>query len=146
MTERDDPTSPALDSAQRSAIAEAVKQAAWQHLESENATQALSYYEPDAIVASNGSLYPSFERFAEDARAFYAALRETHLAVWDEMRVQVLSGDVAALTATVRWSSTDTAGVRTDLKGVWTAVYVRHGGYWKISTRHESFEPEGERA
>ena len=127
---------------QRAAIEEAVKQAAWQHLKSTDAADALDYYEPDAIVASNGSLYGSFERFAEDTRAFYDTLSRIEVAVWDEMHVQILNSDAAVLTATVRWSSTDTAGIRMDLKGVWTAVYVRRDGQWKICARHESFEPE----
>jgi ketosteroid isomerase-like protein len=141
MTERHPPASPELDAAQRAAIEEAVRQAAWQHLKSENAAVALSHYEPDAILASNGSLYPSFERFAEDAREFYRTLRQIDLAAWDEMHVQILGRDAAVLTATVRWSSIDTGGVRTDLKGVWTAVFVRRAEGWKICTRHESFEP-----
>ena len=127
------------------AIEAAVKQAAWQHLKSKDAAAALGCYEVDAIVASNGSLYGSFERFAEDTRAFYDTLARIELAVWDDMHVQILSSDAAVLTATVRWSSTDTAGVRMDLKGVWTAVYVRRDRQWKICARHESFEPEASR-
>ncbi len=141
MTESDSGISSELGALQSAAIEEAVKQAAWQHLKSENAASALSWYEPDAIVASQGSLYPNFDRFAEDTREFYAALRQVELAVWDEMHVQVLSGAAAVLTATVRWSSTDRAGERTDLKGVWTAVFVHSEGCWKIRARHESFEP-----
>jgi uncharacterized protein (TIGR02246 family) len=144
MKERDIKTSSETDTKQRMAVEEAVKQAAWQHLKSEDAASALSWYEPDAIVASHGSLYPSFDRFAEDTRAFYGNLRHVHLAVWDDMYVQVLSADAAVLTATVRWSSTDNAGVRTDLKGVWTAVFVQNAGCWRIRARHESFGPEVE--
>jgi uncharacterized protein (TIGR02246 family) len=140
MTERNPATSDQLDAAQRAAIAEAVKQAAWQHLTAPNAAAALSHYEPDAVVPSDGRLYPSFELFAADARDFYDTLQRVDLAVWEEMHVQVLSHDVAVLTATVRWSWTDTAGARTDLKGVWKAVYVQQEGRWLIRTRHESFE------
>jgi hypothetical protein len=93
MKERDIKTSSETDTKQRMAVEEAVKQAAWQHLKSEDAASALSWYEPDAIVASHGSLYPSFDRFAEDTRAFYGNLRHVHLAVWDDMYVQVLSAD-----------------------------------------------------
>jgi uncharacterized protein (TIGR02246 family) len=123
------------------ALEEAVKQAAWDHLLAKDAAEALGHYEPDAIVASNASLYPSLEEFAADAREFYRTLRQVDLAVWDEMHVQALSDDAAVLTATVRWSSTDTEGVRLDLKGVWTAVYVQRDGRWSICARHESFEP-----
>ena len=131
-----------LNQTQSTAIEEAVKQSAWQHLRAESAAAALDCYVPDALVASDGSLYSSFEQFAKDARQFYDTLGQVDLAVWDEMHVQVVASDVAVLTATVRWSSTDTVGVRTDLKGVWTAVYVERGGRWRICTRHESFEDD----
>ena len=139
MPGHDKPSFTRMDEASRSAIEDAVTQSAWRHLQSPDAAAALDCYLPDALVASNGSLYPSFERFAEDARQFYATLAHVDLAVWDDMHVQVLTRDVAVLTATVRWSSSDTAGTRTDLQGVWTAVYVQHGGEWKICMRHESF-------
>jgi len=145
MTDRDPARPSQLDGAHRAAIEEAVKQAAWQHLTAENAAAALSHYEPDAVVASDGRLYPSFELFAADARDFFDTLHQVDLAEWDEMHVQVLSRDIAVLTAKVRWSSTDTEGVRLDLTGVWTAVYVEHDGRWLIRTRHESFEREADR-
>jgi len=140
MTKRSHSLLTDLDQSQWAAIEEAVKQSAWQHLKAENAAAALDCYMPGALVASDGSLYSSFEHFANDARQFYDNLGQVDLAVWDEMHVQVVASDVAVLTATVRWSSTDVVGVRTDLKGVWTAVYVERGGRWRISTRHESFE------
>jgi uncharacterized protein (TIGR02246 family) len=139
VTELEPGTSPSLDEDRRAAIERAVREAAWQHLKSEDAAAALSWYEPDAIVAGDGSLYASFDRFAEDTREFYSTLRDVHRASWGEMQVQVLSRDVAVLTATVSWSSTDAAGVRTDLDGVWTAVFVRRPAGWRICARHESF-------
>jgi uncharacterized protein (TIGR02246 family) len=142
MTKRSHSPLSGLDQSQTAAIEEAVKQCAWQHLQAENAAAALDCYVPDALVASDGSLYSSFEHFAKDARQFYDTLGQVDLAVWDEMHIQVVARDIAVLTATVRWSSTDIVGLRTDLKGVWTAVYVERGGRWKICTRHESFEDD----
>ncbi len=128
-----------LPSERLKAIEEAVRQAAWQHLHAPDADTALGFYEPNAVVAGDGKLYQSFEAFADDAREFYRTLREVHLAVWDEMCVDVLGETVAVLTATVRWSSSDTSGVRTDLSGVWTAVWVDGPDGWRIRARHESF-------
>jgi uncharacterized protein (TIGR02246 family) len=136
--------SPDLPPDQRAAIEQAVKQAAWDHLLAPDADAALGHYEPDALVASAGLLYRSFDTFAEQAREFYRTLKEIREAAWDEIYVEVLSHRVAVLTATVRWSSTDTAGVQTDLQGVWTAVYVQRDGRWKIRYRHESFLPQDE--
>jgi len=128
-----------LSPGRRTAIEQAIKKVAWQHLKAPDAETALAFYATDAVVAADGRLYSSFETFAEQARDFYRTLREVHVAAWDEMRVEVLSEYAAVLTATVRWSSTDTADVRTDLAGVWTAVWVRGPGGWRICSRHESF-------
>jgi len=130
-----------LPSERLRAIEEAVRHAAWQHLHAPDADTALGFYEPNAVVAGDSRLYQSFQEFADDAREFYRTLREVHLAVWDEMHVDVLSENAAVLTATVRWSSTDTAGVRTDLAGVWTAIWVEGPLGWRIRARHESFRP-----
>ncbi len=135
----DQPFQPALVPGEWAAIEDAVKKTAWQHLRAEDADTALSFYLPDAVIVSEGEIFPSFESFAEQTRAFYSDLVQVHVAVWDDMRVLVLSDRVALLSASFRWSSTDTAGVRTELKGAWTAVYVRCGNLWRISVRHESF-------
>ncbi len=126
---------------ERAAIEAAVKETASNHLNSRDATTALGYYEPDATVASNGCLYPSFAAFAAEIEEFYAELREIHRADWDDVRVDVLSTDSAVFTARFRWSSTDAKGLRTDLEGVWTAVFVRGDERWRIRARHESFAP-----
>jgi ketosteroid isomerase-like protein len=127
--------------ARSEAIQQAVTDAAWSHLQAPDADTALSYYAPDAVVAGDGRLYVSFDAFAQDARAFYESLREVQVAAWHEPRVQVLSDHAAVFTATVRWVSTDTAGVRLDLRGVWTAVWLRRPEGWRIAVRHESFIP-----
>lgn len=128
-----------ISAKRRAVIEEGVKQVAWDHLRAVDAEAALGYYEPDAVVASDGVLYPSFAAFAEHVRAFYRTLREVHLAEWRRMHVDVLSDQAAVLTATFRWSSTDTGGARTDLQGVWTAVLVFRQARWRILVRHESF-------
>jgi hypothetical protein len=94
---------------------------------------------PDDV---DGRLYESFDAFVDDARAFYSTLRAVHVAAWDAPRVDVLSDRAAAFTAQVRWASTDSAGVRIDLRGVWTAVWLRGPEGWLIAARHESFLPE----
>ena len=136
------PSEPDVHSpARREAIERAVADAAWGHLQAPDAETALGYYAPDAVVAGDGRLYESFATFARDARAFYESLHEVHEAAWHEPRVQVLSDHAAVFTATVRWVSTDTAGIRLDLRGVWTAVWLRRPEGWRIAMRHESFIP-----
>lgn len=128
-----------LSPERREAIERAVKKMAWEHLRAEDAETALGYYEPDALVASDGRLYPSFEVFAGEIREFYRTLETVHVAEWEEMVVNALGPRLALLTAKVRWSSTDTSGVTTTLYGVWSALLVEREGRWQIRARHESF-------
>ncbi len=132
---------PDLSATQRATIEEAVKQTASDLLNAKDAVTALSYYAPGATVVSNGFLYPSFDALATELTAFYGALAEIDLAVWDDMRIDVLSANAAVFTGRFRWSSRDTDGVRTNLQGAWTAVFVRDDDRWKIRVRHESFVP-----
>lgn len=120
-----------------------VKQAANEHLNARDAQTALSHFTADVIAVSNTQLFPSFEALAEDVKAYYNILKEVDLAEWDEMHINVVNKDTAVVTAKFRYSFTDTNNERTNLQGVWTAVYVRKYDGWKICVRHESFESSG---
>lgn len=137
----EDRAAPALGTAQATAIEEAVRNTATELLHEVDAAAVLSYYAPGPTVASNGFLYPSFDSLAAELKGFYGTLREINLAVWDDIRVDVIGADAAVFTGTFRWSSTDTAGVRMELEGAWSAVFVRDDDRWKIRVRHESFTP-----
>jgi ketosteroid isomerase-like protein len=134
-------SSPTLSAKHVSKIKKEVEQVAKDHLHAKDAGTALSHYTEDATVVSNGFLYPSFNSFADHIKKFYGTLGKINLAVWDKMFINVISVDAALLTATFRWSSTDSAGKRTCLQGVWSALFVLKNGIWKISMRHESFLP-----
>ncbi len=131
----------ALSPEQRREIEAEVKQAALDHLNAKDAATALNHYTEDALVVSNGFLYPTFQSFSEHVETFYSSLNRINLALWDDMYINVLSPDAALFTATFHWSSTDKAGLKTDLQGVWTALFIRKSGTWKIRVRHESFIP-----
>ena len=118
-----------------------VKQAAIDHLNVKDAPTALSHFTEDAIAVSNTILFPSLLELAEDVNAYYDILKEVNLAVWDEMHIKVIDADAALFTAKFRYSFTDTNDQKTNLTGVWTALYVRCNGQWKIQARHESFAP-----
>ena len=118
-----------------------IKKTALNHLNSMSATSALSYYTKDATIISNGILYSSFESFAEEMKEFYSSLSKINLAAYDEMYINVITNEAALFTATFRYSFTSTENEKTDLQGVWTALYVRSNDGWKIRVRHESFAP-----
>lgn len=130
--------SPKLAGSQIGQIKAEVKQAAIEHLNAKDAATALSHYTEDAMAVSNDTLYPSFEKIAEHVKAYYDILKEVNLAVWDDIHINVINNDAALFTAKFRYSFTSTSNEKTDLQGVWTALYVRSNGSWKIRVRHES--------
>ena len=134
-----DPKPVKLTETQLDQIKAEVKQAAIDHLHTKDALTALSHYTENAIAASNTTLYSSVSELAKDIHAYYETLKEVNLAVWDEMHIQVIDTDAVLVTATFRYSFTNTNNTKADLKGVWTALYIRRDGHWKIQVRHESF-------
>ncbi len=130
-----------LSESQVAQIEAEIKKTALDHLNSKSAISALSYYTKDATLISNGYMYPSFEPFAEEMEKFYNSLSKINLAAYDEMYINVITNDVALFSTKFRWSSTDTNGMTIDLQGVYSALYVREDGRWKMSFRHESFVP-----
>lgn len=116
-----------------------VKQAAIDHLNAKDAATALSHFTENVIAVSNVKVFPTFEALAEDVKVYYDILKEVNLAVWDEMTINVINIDAALVTARFRYRFTGTNNEKTDLQGVWTALYIRQNGDWKIEVRHESF-------
>jgi len=137
----DDKAKSKLTSSIINTIKNAVIKAATDHLNAPDADTALSHYKPDATIISNGILYETFELFEKDTRDFYRSLEEVKLAVWDNIRIQVINSELVLFTASVQWSSVDKLGSVLELKGIWSAVYCLEEGKWKILFRHESFEP-----
>ena len=135
------PDSLKLTESQIAQIKAEVKRAAIEHLNAKDVATALSHYTEDAMAVTNDTLYPSFEKLAEDIKAYYNILKEVNLAVWDDMHISVINTDAALVTAKFRYSFTSTNNEKTDLQGVWTALYVRSNGSWKIRVRHESVVP-----
>jgi ketosteroid isomerase-like protein len=123
----------------RDQIKAEVKQAAIDHLNAKDSATALSHFTENVVAVSNVKIFPTFEALAEDVKAYYNILKEVNLAVWDEMYINIINVDAVFVTAKFRYSFTDTSNEKTDLQGVWTALYIRQNGDWKIEVRHESF-------
>ena len=134
-----DPDASKLSESQVAQIKDEVKQAAIDHLNTKDAETALSHFADDIIAASNDKFFPSFEALAEDVRAYYEILEDVNLAAWNEVHIRVINNDAAVFTAKFRYSFTSKDNTRTDLQGIWTALYVRDKDRWKIRVRHESF-------
>jgi ketosteroid isomerase-like protein len=141
-----------LSESQVAQIEAEIKQAAIDHLNTKDADTALSHFADDVIAVSNDKLFPSFKALAEDIRAYYEILREVNLAAWEKIHNRVINTNAAVFTAKFRYSFTSKDNNRTDLQGIWTVLYVRDKGDWKIRVRHESFtskenrNPESEKS
>ena len=128
-----------LSESQLSKIKAEVKEAATVHLNTTDAENALSHYTEDVIAVSNVKLFPSFESLADDIKEYYKNLKEVNYASWDDIHIHVISETAVTFTAQFRYGFTDRDNQKTDLQGIWTALFVRDGGSWKIRLRHESF-------
>jgi uncharacterized protein (TIGR02246 family) len=135
-----DPNPAMLSESQIAQIKTEVKQAATDHLNTQDAEAALNHFADDIIAVSNDKLFPSFDSLAEDVRAYYEILEEVNRAAWDEIHIHVINPEAAIFTAKFRYSFTAKDGTRMDLQGIWTALYVKDNGVWKIRVRHESFQ------
>jgi ketosteroid isomerase-like protein len=130
-----------LSESQIAQIKAEVKQTAIDHLNTKDADTALSHFTEDIIAVSNDRLFPSFEALAEDVRAYYEILKEVNSAAWNEIQICVINSNAAVFTAKFRYSFTSVDNISTDLQGIWTALYIKDKGHWKIRMRHETFSP-----
>ena len=128
-----------LSESEVSRIKAEIEKTALNHLNSESAILALSYYTEDAKIMSNGILYSSFESFAADIKDFYSNLNIVNHATYNDMHINVLASDNAHLNTKFHWISTDKNGQKIEIKGTWSALFVLKEGHWKMCFRHESF-------
>ncbi len=131
--------SPGCSKSQSSKIEAEVIQAAINHLNSKDASTALSHFSKDIIAVSNNKLVPSYDTLAEDVKAYYNILKEVNYASWDEIHIRIINENTATFTSKFRYGFTDINNQKTDLEGVWTALFVHEEDSWKIRLRHETF-------
>jgi hypothetical protein len=93
---------------------------------------------PDVLHVSNGSiaridtLLPSLYPVWRGRRAF----RMT----WTMRALRVLGPSAAVATTNVRFVATDTLGATSTREGVWTLVFAKFRGAWKIVADHRTME------
>jgi hypothetical protein len=130
---------PGLSQDQVLGIQNEIRQAALDHLHARSADEALGHFHGDVIAVSNDRLFASFAALEKDVREYYGSLKQVDHASFGEMHIRVVNSNTASITATFRYSFTDVMDEKTELTGVWTALYVREDEIWKIRMRHESF-------
>jgi len=92
----------------------------------------------DLVYVDGGRIYPDREAL-KNAFAGFASRSDRIGGTWDPTHVTVLGPDGAAFTGVFNAEVMDTAGVAQWTNGkIWTFVYQRRGGEWKIVQSHES--------
>jgi uncharacterized protein (TIGR02246 family) len=102
-----------------------------------DAERVLGFYESAAVIVEQGQIRASMNEVKQSVRAFYQQNRVLEN-VLEEMCVQVLSAEAAVLTCYFRFASADAAGQKQQMKGAWTAVFVRQASGWKVIAAHQS--------
>lgn len=117
-----------------------VEQAATKHLNTKDVDTALSHFTDDVLAVSNVKLFPSRESLAAEVGEYYKTLKKVNYASWEDIHIHVINESTATFTAKFSYGFTSTDDQITDLKGVWTALFILDEGIWRIRLRHESFE------
>jgi len=134
---------PSLTDADRAAIADTVKRMVMTLFDAANhrdASRFVSLYaaDPDVHPVGNGAIYPSLEAFRAGADSFYQAIAAFDAKAGGEIRTMVLAPDAAATQVPLIFTVTTQSGKRVSGQGVYSALFQKRGGVWKIVRSHES--------
>lgn len=141
ITSCQNPDPMGLPESQLGQIEGEVRQAAIRHLNAKDATTAKNNYTEDVIAASNEKLYSSPQALSKDIEAYYSILRRVDYSAWGDVHIDVFDANTALFMARFRYAFTSTNNEKHAMEGVWTGLFVRRDGDWKIRLRHESFVP-----
>lgn len=89
----------------------------------------------------NTMVYPDADSIARTVRSLPTALRALKIELAPDPVIIVLTPDIGVYNVKYRQTMTDSSGATTTVDGVWTAVYQRQNGAWKIVAAHESYAP-----
>jgi ketosteroid isomerase-like protein len=136
-----------LTDAQKTALADSLAQfvagpfnAAFEHPTVE---KVMALYAPgnDVQVVDFGTIYAGRDSVTALARKWWGKPGVSARFTFGSQHVAVLSRDAAVYTAMVTAAMKDSAGVETPMRFVWTGVFVRAGGAWKLQAEHASNPP-----
>lgn len=134
----------AMTEAERTAIASGVEQA-WTHMmagaRALDPARIRAGYVEKPIVAINGRIIDDFDRGQfNETRRWMGSLRHFE-GSYDNVHLTVLSRTAAVATMNHHLKWTDTTGTAGEWNSVWTAIFQRSGGRWRILYSHESVAP-----
>jgi uncharacterized protein (TIGR02246 family) len=110
--------------------------AAISRLDAEGVTNFFSRT-PGTKYISDGTFIPQQE-LSTTFKKFYGGLQQMNFA-FEKKEVRVLDQGMAVLTGWARYTAVSKAGQKSDEKALFTVVYVREDGTWRIFQAHKSF-------
>ncbi|MGD2118242.1 MAG: nuclear transport factor 2 family protein [Chromatiales bacterium] len=117
-----------------------VEQAATAHLNARDFETALNHFTEDVVAVSNTAVFSGREALSVDVAEYYRILKKVNHAAWQDVHIHVITENAASFTAKFSYGFTDVEDKVIELEGVWTALFERIEGDWKMRLRHESFE------
>lgn len=91
--------------------------------------------------AENTTVYPDADSLARTVRALTSTVRSLDITLSGEPVIVVLTPDIGVYSSRFHQALTDSAGTTYTMNGVWSVVYQRMDGAWKIVAGHESYGP-----
>lgn len=95
------------------------------------------------VYAENTMMYPDADSLVRTIRTLPAAFRAFKVEATADPVIVVLTPDIGVYSVRYQQAMTDGSGATATVGGVWTAVYQRQNGAWKIVAAHESYAPSG---
>jgi ketosteroid isomerase-like protein len=135
-----------LTAGERAATAKAVE-AVWVEMmaagRARNPDGIRAAYVERPVVAINGRIVDDFDRDQFDEVRLWLRSLQQFEASYDHVHLEVLgpTATVATMNHHLRW--TDSSGTSGEWNSVWTAVFRRIDGRWRITYSHESTPPPG---
>jgi uncharacterized protein (TIGR02246 family) len=137
---------PATAGAQQGAVADSIRRQADRFIAALAAHDIDAFVglfapEPDFIYVDGGRIYPDRAALRKAGAGFVGSIRKFD-AKWDPTKIVVFGPDAGSFTGVMTIQGADSAGRVIWPNGkIWTLVYQRRGGEWKIVQAHEATVP-----
>ena len=99
----------------------------------------------DLKHVENGVIFASHTAVAEFVNGWFGSTVEMDFS-WEERHIVPLAADAASMTGVFRYEAMQESGEVWSGRNVFTGVFVKRGGTWKLVHGHESIVPSQEPA
>lgn len=94
----------------------------------------------DLRHVENGVIFPSHAAVAEFVNGWFGSTVEMDFS-WEERHIVPLAADVATMTGVFKYEAKQESGEVWSGRNVFTGVFVKRGGTWRLVHGHESSVP-----